>query len=66
VYQLSAAVGRGYAGNRNHLTFKQRISLMPNTTNRVKLPYILGSQSQKEVTHNASLDLIDATPAAQR
>ena len=33
---------------------------MPNTTNRVKLPYILQSQSQKEVTHNASLDLIDA------
>jgi hypothetical protein len=26
----------------------------------VKLPYILQSQSQKEVTHNASLDLIDA------
>lgn len=23
---------------------------MPNTTNRVKLPYILQSQSQKEVT----------------
>ena len=33
---------------------------MPNTTNRVLLPYILQSQSQKEVTHNASLDLIDA------
>ena len=33
---------------------------MPNTTNRVKLPYILQSQSQKEVTHNASLDLLDA------
>lgn len=33
---------------------------MPNTTNRVKLPYILQSQSQKEVTHNSSLDLIDA------
>jgi DMSO/TMAO reductase YedYZ molybdopterin-dependent catalytic subunit len=33
---------------------------MPNTTNRVKLPYILQSQSQKEVMHNASLDLIDA------
>ena len=33
---------------------------MPNTTNRVKLPYILQSQSQKEVTHNSGLDLIDA------
>lgn len=33
---------------------------MPNTTNRAKLPYVLQSQSQKEVTHNASLDLIDA------
>lgn len=33
---------------------------MANTTNRVKLPYILQSQSQKEVTHNVSLDLIDA------
>ena len=33
---------------------------MANTTNRVKLPYILQSQSQKEVTHNAALDLIDA------
>lgn len=33
---------------------------MANTTNRVKLPYILQSQSQKEVTHNASLDLLDA------
>lgn len=33
---------------------------MPNTTNRVLLPYILQSQSQKEVTHNASLDMIDA------
>jgi len=33
---------------------------MVNTTNRVKLPYILQSQSQKEVTHNAALDLIDA------
>ena len=31
-----------------------------NNTNRVKLPYILQSQSQKEVTHNASLDLLDA------
>lgn len=33
---------------------------MPNTTNRVKLPYILQSQSQKEVTHNSGLDLIDS------
>ncbi len=33
---------------------------MPNTSNRVKLPYVLQSQSQKEVTVNASLDLIDA------
>lgn len=33
---------------------------MANTTNRVKLPYILQSQSQKEVTHNSGLDLIDA------
>ena len=33
---------------------------MPNTTNRVLLPYILQSQSQKEVTHNSGLDLIDA------
>lgn len=33
---------------------------MPNTTNRVKLPYILQSQSQKEVTHNSGLDLVDA------
>lgn len=33
---------------------------MPNTTNRVKLPYVLQSQSQKEVTVNASFDLIDA------
>lgn len=33
---------------------------MPDTTNRVKLPYILQSQSQKEVTHNSGLDLIDA------
>ena len=33
---------------------------MPYTTNRVKLPYILQSQSQKEVTHNSGLDLIDA------
>lgn len=33
---------------------------MPNTTNRVKLPYILQSQSQKEITHNSGLDLIDA------
>lgn len=33
---------------------------MANTTNRVKLPYILQSQSQKEVTHNTALDLIDA------
>ena len=32
---------------------------MPNTTNRVKLPYILQSQSQKEVTHNSGLDLMD-------
>lgn len=32
---------------------------MPNTTNRVKLPYVLQSQSQKEVTVNASFDLID-------
>lgn len=32
---------------------------MANTTNRVKLPYILQSQSQKEVTHNAALDLLD-------
>lgn len=33
---------------------------MPNTTNRTKLPYILQSQSQKEVTHNTALDLADA------
>jgi hypothetical protein len=33
---------------------------MPNTTNRVKLPYVLQSQSQKEVTVNSSFDLIDA------
>ena len=32
---------------------------MPNTKNRVKLPYVLQSQSQKEVTVNASFDLID-------
>lgn len=32
---------------------------MANTTNRVKLPYILQSQSQKEVTHNQALDLLD-------
>ena len=33
---------------------------MPNTTNRVKLPYVLQSQSQKEVTLNSALDLVDA------
>ena len=33
---------------------------MPNTTSRTKLPYVLQSQSQKEVTVNASFDLIDA------
>jgi hypothetical protein len=32
---------------------------MPNTTNRVSLPYILQSQAQKEITHNQALDLID-------
>lgn len=33
---------------------------MPNTTQRVKLPYVLQSQSQKEVTVNAAFDLLDA------
>lgn len=33
---------------------------MADTTGRLALPYILQSQSQKEVTHNAGLDLIDA------
>ncbi len=33
---------------------------MPSTTNRIHLPYILQSQSQKEVTHNTGLDLVDA------
>lgn len=33
---------------------------MTDTTNRIDLPYILQSQSQKEVTHNESLDIIDA------
>ena len=32
---------------------------MPNTTNRVKLPYVMQSQSQKEVTLNSGFDLID-------
>lgn len=32
---------------------------MPNTTQRVKLPYVLQSQSQKEVTVNAAFDLLD-------
>lgn len=32
---------------------------MPDVTHRVQLPYILQSQSQKEVTHNQALDLID-------
>ena len=32
---------------------------MSNCTNRIKLPYIVQSQSQKEVTHNASLEIID-------
>jgi hypothetical protein len=32
---------------------------MSNCTNRIKLPYIVQSQAQKEVTHNASLELID-------
>lgn len=32
---------------------------MSSTTHRIALPYILQSQSQKEVTHNASLNIID-------
>ena len=32
---------------------------MSNCTTRIKLPYIIQSQSQKEVTHNASLEIID-------
>jgi hypothetical protein len=32
---------------------------MPNTTGRLLLPYILQSQSQKEVTHNDALNILD-------
>jgi hypothetical protein len=32
---------------------------MTNDTIRLKMPYIKQSQSQKEVTHNAGLDLLD-------
>ncbi len=32
---------------------------MPNNTDRIGLPYILQSQSQKEVTHNDGLGLLD-------
>ena len=32
---------------------------MPNTTGRLLLPYIVQSQSQKEVTHNQALNLLD-------
>jgi hypothetical protein len=32
---------------------------MPQTS-RLGLPYIVTSQAQKEVTHNASLDILDA------
>jgi hypothetical protein len=32
---------------------------MPNTSGRLLLPYILQSQSQKEVTHNDALNILD-------
>ncbi len=32
---------------------------MPNNTGRLSLPYILQSQSQKEVTHNEMLNILD-------
>jgi hypothetical protein len=32
---------------------------MPNNTGRLMLPYILQSQSQKEVTHNDALNILD-------
>lgn len=32
---------------------------MPNTTGRLLLPYILQSQSQKEVSHNDALNILD-------
>lgn len=30
-----------------------------DTTKRIKLPYIVASQAQKEVTHNEALELLD-------
>jgi hypothetical protein len=32
---------------------------MPDITRRLKLPYIVPSQAQKEVTHNEALEVLD-------